>query len=136
MSLAIATFRGVLWNHGGKVIEYSLMYAASLVVARGLGVEVNGVYALVTSLSQLLLVLTSFGFETVINKSFSRISGADAGRIVPEADVQALGNALLNLRNDAPLRQPYVKNGLSRASVEYAVPVSGRTIPEAHSFNP
>ena len=79
MSLAIATFRGVLWNHGGKVIEYSLMYATSLVVARGLGVELNGVYASVISLSQLLVVLTSFGFETVINKSFPQISGADAG---------------------------------------------------------
>ncbi len=78
MSLAIATFRGVLWNHGGKVIEYSLMYAASLVVARGLGVEANGVYASVISLSQLLLVLTSFGFETVINKNFPQISGGEA----------------------------------------------------------
>lgn len=75
MSLATATFRGVLWNHGGKIIEYFLLYAASLVVARGLGVADNGVYALAISLSQLLLVLTSFGLETLVNKSFPQISG-------------------------------------------------------------
>ncbi len=78
MSLAIATLRGVLWNHGGKIVEYTLMYAASLVVARGLGVADNGVYALVLSLSQLLLVVTSFGLETVINKSFPQITGNEA----------------------------------------------------------
>jgi len=78
MSLAIATFRGALWNHGGKIIEYSLLYAASLVVARGLGVGDNGVYALVVSLSQLLLVASSFGLETVVNRTFPRLTGSDA----------------------------------------------------------
>jgi glycosyltransferase involved in cell wall biosynthesis len=47
----------------------------------------------------------------------------ESGLVVPEADVQALRDALLNLRNDPRLLQQYILKGLSRISGEYAVPV-------------
>ncbi|HUI65678.1 MAG TPA: oligosaccharide flippase family protein [Bacteroidota bacterium] len=73
MSLATATVRSAVWNHAGKIAEFLLMYVASLIVARGLGVADNGVFASIVSLSQLLLVFSSFGLEAVINKCFPQL---------------------------------------------------------------
>ncbi|HXX63744.1 MAG TPA: hypothetical protein VEO56_08105, partial [Bacteroidota bacterium] len=83
MSLATATVRSAIWNHGGKIFEFVLMYVASLIVARGLGLSENGVYASVVSLSQLLLVLSSFGLEAAINKNFPQLpaGGSWKGRV-------------------------------------------------------
>ncbi len=67
-SLAEETFRSTLWNHAGKLLEYGALYATSIFIARGLGVEHNGEFAALVSLSQLLLVAASFGLETSLNK--------------------------------------------------------------------
>lgn len=42
-----ATFESALWNHAGKVAEYALVYITSVVIARALGVERNGTFAVV-----------------------------------------------------------------------------------------
>ncbi len=68
MSKAKATFHSILWNHAGKIVEYILMYAASILIARGLGAAENGTFVGLFSLSQLLLVLCSLGLETSLNK--------------------------------------------------------------------
>jgi len=82
-SLAGETFRGALWNHAGKLLEYGAMYAMSVFIARGLGVEHNGEFASLVSLSQLLLVAASFGLETSLNKfipELEKTTGVDQTR--------------------------------------------------------
>jgi O-antigen/teichoic acid export membrane protein len=74
MSKAKLTFQSALWNHAGKVLEYLLMYLTSIVIARGLGVQENGRFVGLFSLSQLLLVLCSFGLETSLNKFIPQLT--------------------------------------------------------------
>ena len=74
MSRAQQIFRSTLWNHLGKTLEYLFMYATSVMIARSLGVQLNGVFVGLISLSHLLLVLTSFGLETSLNKHIPQIS--------------------------------------------------------------
>jgi O-antigen/teichoic acid export membrane protein len=69
------TFRSAVWNHAGKILEYLLMYVTSVLIARGLGVEDNGAFVGLFSISQLLLVLTSFGLEVSVNKHIPQLSG-------------------------------------------------------------
>jgi O-antigen/teichoic acid export membrane protein len=66
MSLAKSIFRGVIWNHAGKIAEYALMYVFSVLVARGLGAEQNGVYVTFYTLAQFLLLVSGLGFETAL----------------------------------------------------------------------
>lgn len=66
MALARSILRGFLWNHAGKLTEYALVYIFSLIVARRLGAELTGVYAMLLSVAQLLLVISSFGLEMSI----------------------------------------------------------------------
>ena len=83
MSVAVAALRSALWNHGGKILEYLLMFLASLLIARGLGVHDNGAFASFISLSQLLFVLSSLGLETAINTRFPQrddVPGGGSGR--------------------------------------------------------
>ncbi|HEX9656695.1 MAG TPA: oligosaccharide flippase family protein [Bacteroidota bacterium] len=82
-SVAVETFRGTLWNHAGKLVEYGAMYVISVFVARGLGVEQNGEFAALVSFSQLLLVAASFGLETSLNKfipQLEKTTGIDQTR--------------------------------------------------------
>ncbi len=74
MSKAKATFHSILWNHAGKIAEYILMYAASILIARGLGAAENGTFVGLLSLSQLLLVLCSLGLETSLNKFIPQLA--------------------------------------------------------------
>jgi len=74
MSKAKLTFQSALWNHAGKILEYVLMYATSIIIARGLGVQENGRFVGMFSLSQLLLVLCSFGLETSLNKFIPQLT--------------------------------------------------------------
>lgn len=74
MSKAKLTFHSALWNHIGKILEYVLMYLTSILIARGLGVEDNGRFVGLFSLSQLLLVLSSLGLETSLNKFIPQLS--------------------------------------------------------------
>lgn len=69
------TFRSAVWNHAGKILEYILMYLTSVLIARGLGVQENGGFVGLFSISQLLLVLTSFGLEVSLNKHIPQITG-------------------------------------------------------------
>lgn len=69
--------RSAVWNHVGKVTEYALLYASSVIIARSLGVEENGRYAGVLSVVQLLLVFGSFGIETTLNTHLPRLTGPE-----------------------------------------------------------
>jgi O-antigen/teichoic acid export membrane protein len=68
MSLAKSIVRGVIWNHAGRIIEYGLMYVFSVLVARGLGAEQNGVYVTFYTLALFLLLISGLGFETAITR--------------------------------------------------------------------
>lgn len=73
------TIASILWNSIGKVLEYVLLYAMSILVARGLGLYQNGTYATLMSLTQVLLVLSSMGLETALNKHIPQIDEPHAG---------------------------------------------------------
>ncbi len=65
--------RGFGWNHVGRMAEYVILYLLSIFVARKLGPELNGVYAILLSVAQVLLVLTSLGLETSIASNIPRL---------------------------------------------------------------
>ncbi len=68
MSLAKSIFRGVLWNHAGKILEYALMYLFTVLVARRLGAEENGVYVTFYTVAQFLILVSGMGFETALTR--------------------------------------------------------------------
>jgi O-antigen/teichoic acid export membrane protein len=78
MTLLKRTFTGFLWNSAGKTLEYVILYAISIIVARGLGLYQNGAYATLMSLAQILLVLSSMGLETTLNKAIPQLVGSRA----------------------------------------------------------
>jgi O-antigen/teichoic acid export membrane protein/ubiquinone/menaquinone biosynthesis C-methylase UbiE len=61
------------WNHAGRLIEYCLMYLFSVLIARTLGADKNGEYAVFLSFTQLLLIISSLGFENSISAYFSKL---------------------------------------------------------------
>lgn len=73
MSRAIVTARSVLWNHLGRSVEFVFIYATSVLIAWGLGVESNGKFVGILSISHLLLALTSFGLEASLNKHLPQL---------------------------------------------------------------
>jgi O-antigen/teichoic acid export membrane protein/2-polyprenyl-3-methyl-5-hydroxy-6-metoxy-1,4-benzoquinol methylase len=73
MSLLKRAAYGFAWNHVGRVVEYLLMYAVTVMIARGLGAEMNGIYALFLSFAQILLVSSSFGLETSVAANLPRL---------------------------------------------------------------
>ena len=68
MPLGKDILRGFLWNHAGKILEYALMYIFSVLVARGLGAEQNGIYVTFYTLAQFLLLISGLGFETALTR--------------------------------------------------------------------
>ena len=74
MSLGKDIFRGFLWNHTGRIVEYALMYAFSVLVARELGAEQNGTYVTIYTLGQFLLLVSGLGFETALTRSIAQFS--------------------------------------------------------------
>ena len=68
MTRAKAMAEGYLWNHVGKVLEYLLLFFTTVLIARGLGVEANGVYAALVSFAQLLVVFSSLSLESSLNR--------------------------------------------------------------------
>lgn len=52
------------------------MYLTSVLIARGLGVEENGVFVGLFSVCQLLLVLSSLGLETTLNKHIPQLDSS------------------------------------------------------------
>lgn len=79
MTTPAAIVRSILWNHAGRLAEYALMYATSVLIARGLGVMGNGDFAGLTTSAQLLFVLTSIGLETSLNRHIPRLGDAAQG---------------------------------------------------------
>jgi O-antigen/teichoic acid export membrane protein len=75
MSNPRSTFAGAIWNHAGKLTEYTLMYLTSILIARGLGVEGNGEFAGLISLIQFFMVAVSAGLEVSLNTHLPKISG-------------------------------------------------------------
>lgn len=73
MSRAQETFKSALWNHAGRTLEYAFMYFTSIVIARGLGVQGNGIYAALLAVAQLIIVLSSFGLEASLNKHIPQL---------------------------------------------------------------
>jgi O-antigen/teichoic acid export membrane protein/SAM-dependent methyltransferase len=73
MSIFQRTATGFLWNHLGRIGEFALMYLFSVLVARMLGAEINGVYALVLSVVQILLLISSLGLETAVTSHFPKL---------------------------------------------------------------
>ncbi len=67
-------FESALWNHAGRILEYVLMYLTSVVIARGLGVQENGRFVGLFSITQLLIVLCSLGLETSLNKFIPQLA--------------------------------------------------------------
>ncbi|MEO8168015.1 MAG: hypothetical protein ABI623_07205, partial [bacterium] len=55
------------------------MYAASILIARGLGAAENGTFVGLLSLSQLLLVICSLGLETSLNKFIPQFADENKG---------------------------------------------------------
>jgi len=78
MSKAKRTFLSAVWNHTGRTAEYVVMYVTSVLIARGLGVEENGRFVGLFSLTQLLLVACSLGLETSLNKFIPQLREADS----------------------------------------------------------
>jgi O-antigen/teichoic acid export membrane protein len=78
MTLLKKASRSLLWNSAGKALEYCLLYVLSILVARGLGLYQNGVYATLISVVQVLLVLSSVGLETALNKTIPQVEGPGA----------------------------------------------------------
>ena len=68
--------RSAFWNHLGKVADYALMYVVSVLVARGLGVDLYGRYTALISLVHVLLVASSFGLEVALTRYGAGFQGA------------------------------------------------------------
>ncbi len=68
--------RSAVWNHVGKVAEYTLFFFSTVVIARGLGVEGNGRLAGMLSLVQLFIVLSSAGVEVSLNRFLPQVGEA------------------------------------------------------------
>jgi O-antigen/teichoic acid export membrane protein len=67
--------RSALWNHLGKAGDYALMYVASVLIARGLGVDLYGRYAAIISVLHVLLVASSFGLEVALTRHCAALTG-------------------------------------------------------------
>lgn len=80
MSRARTAFTSAAWNHAGRVLEFVLLYATSVAIARALGVVENGTFVGLISLSQLLLVLCSFGLEVSLNTHLPKLDPSKATR--------------------------------------------------------
>lgn len=65
--------RAFAWNHAARTLEYVFMYLFSLIVARFLGPELNGTYALFLSIVQFLLICSSLGLETSLASYVPRL---------------------------------------------------------------
>jgi O-antigen/teichoic acid export membrane protein/SAM-dependent methyltransferase len=81
MSPLTRTAAGFAWNHVARVGEYVLFYLTSILIARYLGPELNGSFAIFLSVVQLLMMVSSLGHETALVSLLPRLSaqGKDIG---------------------------------------------------------
>jgi O-antigen/teichoic acid export membrane protein len=75
MSLHTRTASAFAWNHVARTGEYILVYITSVVLARVLGAETYGAYAVFLSTVQLLITVSSYGLEASIVSNFPRGQG-------------------------------------------------------------
>jgi len=94
MTLLKRTFTGFLWNSAGKMLEYLLLYVITVFIARGLGLYQNGTYATLMSFAQIVLVLSSMGLETALNKALPQIEGPAAPSRIRFVLLRALGTRI------------------------------------------
>lgn len=66
---------GFFWNQIGRSLEYFLIFLFSALIARKLGAEINGIYAMVLSIVYFLFVISSLGLETAISSTFPKLFG-------------------------------------------------------------
>ena len=95
MSDPRTTFSSAVWNHAGKILEYFLMYVTSVLIARGLGVQENGAFVGLFSISQLLLVFVSFGLEVSLNKHIPQLTGESRNERIRYIVFHAIGVRIL-----------------------------------------
>jgi len=67
--------RSAVWNHAGKLVDYIAWYCSSVLIARGLGVDQNGVLAGAMSAVHLVLAVSSLGLEVATNKFLPQLNG-------------------------------------------------------------
>jgi O-antigen/teichoic acid export membrane protein len=121
MTQAKATAEGYLWNHAGKILEYLLLFLITVLLARGLGVEANGVFASLVSFAQLLVVLSSLSLESSLN------------RFIPQ--LEAIGSADGKARLRFMLRRVLLARAILLATIVaiafLVVQLSGTALPAA-----
>lgn len=63
---------GFFWNHIGRSLEFLLAFLFSVLIAKFLGSELNGIYASILSLVFFSSAISSFGLETSVNSLFPK----------------------------------------------------------------
>ncbi len=72
--------KGFFWNQLGRSFEFILIFILSVLIAKYLGSQLNGIYASVLSMVFLFGALSSFGLETSINSTFPKYFGAEISK--------------------------------------------------------
>jgi O-antigen/teichoic acid export membrane protein len=72
--LARKASRGYVWNQASMIIESTLLFVQSIIIARLLGPQHQGYYATITGLSLLINTFLSLGFEDIANKYVAILS--------------------------------------------------------------
>jgi len=68
IGLAKKASSGYLWSQIARIIEFALIFVQSIIIARFLGPEHQGYYAIIIGFGQLISFFLNFGFEAVVNK--------------------------------------------------------------------
>ena len=69
--------RSALWNHAGKLTDYVSVYCSSVLIARELGVDLNGALTGMMSGVSLVLALSSVGLEVALTRAIAQIGEGD-----------------------------------------------------------
>ncbi len=72
--------KGFFWNQVGRSLEYVLIFLLSIIIAKFLGSQLNGIYASILSLVFFFSAISSLGIETAVNSTFPKYFGAEISR--------------------------------------------------------
>ncbi len=67
MSLAVRVSRAFFWNHANKVVGFFLDFSLSIVLARGLGTHIYGIYSELINVVVFFSLFCSLGLDTALN---------------------------------------------------------------------
>jgi len=67
VSLAVSVSRAFFWNHANKVVGFFLDFVLSIILARGLGTYVYGVYSELINVTVFFSLICSLGLDTALN---------------------------------------------------------------------